>query len=430
MGALIAGIEVGKQVKHPSVITLDVGGTSADIGVAPNGALRMKHLLDTRVGDYDAMMPMADIDTIGAGGGSIAYLDEGGMFRVGPRSAGAVPGPACYQRGGTEPTVTDAMVAMGWFRQQALKESGLVIDPDLARQAIDGGIAEPLAMDTLAAAAGIYRIAANNMVEAIRVNSISKGFDPREFALVAYGGAGAAFVVEAAAQLSIPKVVVPTRPGVGAAAGLLATDTRYEFRRTLWQGLDAADHGRIEAAYEALRDEAMKQLAGSGFSGRQIRIDYLAECRYAGQGYELTVPVPPPPVDDAWVANVVEAFHSVHRQAYLRSFDDKPVMIINVGLAGVGRVPPLAAKEIEPGALDIEKDAVLDIRRVHFVEGNQPVEHETRFVARRALRAGNRIRGPAIIEQADTTTVMPAGCAAEVDRFGNLIIGFDSDGHG
>ena len=430
VGALIAGIRVGEQTGHPGVITLDVGGTSADIGVAPEGALRMKHLLDTRVGGYDAMIPMVDIDTIGAGGGSIAWRDEGGMFRVGPRSAGAVPGPACYGRGGSEPTVTDAMVVLGWFREDALAASGLSIDAGAAEEAVRGRIAGPLGLGLHEAAAGIYRIAVNNMVEAIRINSVTKGYDPRDFALVPYGGAGAAFACEAAAQLSIPRVVVPTRPGVGAAAGLLATDTRYEYRATLWASLQEPDHGRIEAAYRALAEQASAQLRRAGFNENDIAFGWLAECRYAGQGYELPVAVPAPPVDGDWVAAAIEGFHRAHEQAYLRRFDDKPVMIVNVGLTASGRVPPPVTPELPAGGERPDAGALLETRPVRFLHANEAVSHETSFYARSALKAGNRIAGPAIIEQADTTTVLPPGTAAEVDRYGNLIVSFTGQGHG
>ncbi|MDH3481453.1 MAG: hydantoinase/oxoprolinase family protein [Gammaproteobacteria bacterium] len=424
VGALIAGIEVGRQVGHPSVITLDVGGTSADIGVAPNGQLRMKHLLDTKVGDYDAMMPMVDIDTIGAGGGSIAWIDGGGMFRVGPRSAGAQPGPACYGHGGTEPTTTDAMTVLGWFREQTLESSGLHIDTTLAANAVAEKVAVPLGLDLLDAAAGIYRIAVNNMVEAIRVNSVSKGFDPRDFALIAYGGAGAAFVAETAQQLSIPQVIVPPSPGVGAAAGLLSTDTRFEYRSTLWESLDVPDRARIDRVYAELRAKAKAQLANSGFASDQCKLIYLAECRYVGQGYELAVEAPPPPIDDGWIHAVKEGFHQAHEQAYLRRFEDKPIMIVNIGLVGIGAVPPLITPVLSTGNADIDPAAIVDTRDIHFVIGNRAVAHRTRFIERGKLLAGNTIDGPVVIEQTDTTTVLPPNTKAVVDTLGNLIVTF------
>ncbi len=425
VGALIAGIEVGRSTGHRNVITLDVGGTSADIGVAPDATLRMKHLLDTKVGDYDAMMPMVDIDTIGAGGGSIAVVDAGGMFRVGPESAGARPGPASYGHGGERPTVTDAMVALGWFRQTALAGSGLTIHPELAGQAIATHVAEPLGLSVLDAAAGIYRIATGNMVEAIRVNSVAKGYDPRDFALLAYGGAGAAFAAAAAAELAIPRVIVPPRPGVGAAAGLLATDTRFEHRATLWQPLGDPDLERLSTAYGELTETARRQLDDAGFNRDSQRLDYIAECRYEGQGYEIAVPVPAPPVDAAWVAAAAESFHAAHERAYTRRFDDKPVMIVNIGLAGVGAVPPLTMPAVRRGDATPPAGALLDTREVHFVDGHTASAAATAFYRRERLLAGNVVGGPAVVEQADTTTVLPPGSVAEVDGHGNLIVRFE-----
>jgi N-methylhydantoinase A/oxoprolinase/acetone carboxylase beta subunit len=430
VGALIAGIEVGKQVQHPSVITLDVGGTSADIGVAPDGQLRMKHLLDTKVGDYDAMMPMVDIDTIGAGGGSIAWIDEGGMFQVGPRSAGARPGPACYDQGGSEPTVTDAMAALGWFREQTLAKSGLHIDVELANQSITENIATPLKLSLLDAAAGIFRIAVNNMVETIRVNSVAKGYDPRDFALVAYGGAGAAFVAEAAQQLSIPTVIIPLNPGVGAAAGLLATDTRYEYRSTLWQLLDDPDLARIERVYTELKNKALQQLARSSFDEEKCQVVHIAECRYVGQVYELAVEVPAPSADGNWLEAVKEAFHKAHEKAYLRRFADKPVMIVNAGLIGIGAVPPLHTPKLTSGSEQLAADAVVDTRDIQFLDGNSASTHRAKFIDRSKLLAGNVIAGPVVIEQSDTTTILPPNSQAKVDAWGNLIVQFEVTNNG
>ncbi len=422
VGALVAGIECGRQAGHPSVITLDVGGTSADIGVAPDGEMRLKHLLDTAIADYDAMMPMVDMDTIGAGGGSIAYVDGGGMFQVGPRSAGAEPGPACYNKGGTEPTVTDAIVALGWYRQEGLVESGLDLRPELARQAIDAHIGARLNLSTLDAAGGIYRIITNNMVEAIRVNSVAKGFDPRDFALVAYGGAGAAFVVEIAAQLAIPTVIVPARAGVGAAAGLLSTDMKYEYLGTLWQSLAAPDTSLIERTYQELAGRARAQLAKDGFAAERTDVRYWADCRYQGQGYELTVETPPPPVTGDWIRQVSDRFHSAHEQAHLRRFPDKGVMLINVRVSGVGRVSRLATAQVAPGGAEPAADALITEQQAHFLTPAGVETHATRFYRRAGLAAGNQIAGPAVIEQADTTTVLPPAATARVDSLGNLIV--------
>ena len=424
VGALIAGIEVGKLTGHPNVITLDVGGTSADIGVAPNGEFRMRHLLDTQIGDYDAMLPMVDIDTIGAGGGSIAQVDAGGMFRVGPQSAGARPGPACYGHGGTKPTVTDALVALGWFRSDALKSSGLNVQPELARQVIQNEIATPLNMSVEEAAVGIYRVIVNNMVEAIRVNSVSKGYDPREFALIAYGGAGASFVIEVARQLDIPKVIIPARPGVGAAAGLLNTDLKYEYMATAWQDLAAPDMDRLTQIYENLITQALAQLEKDDFSEDASTIRLMADCRYKGQGYEITVDAPALPITQGWVDHVTDQFHAAHKKLYLRSFEEKAVQLVNARISGVGPLPSLAFPEIDRASAAPQDDAVITRAPIVMPTDDEIARHEAPFYARAKLHAGNIITGPAVIEQEDTTTILMTGCVAEVDSYGNLLVTF------
>jgi N-methylhydantoinase A/oxoprolinase/acetone carboxylase beta subunit len=419
VGALMAGIQAGQQVEHASVITLDVGGTSADIGVAPDGELRMKHLLDTQVGGYDAMVPMCDIGTIGAGGGSIAWIDDGGMFRVGPQSAGADPGPACYGHGGEQPTVTDAMVVLGWYRVAALEASGLHIDPDRAEAAIRNHVAEPLSLDLEEAAAGIYRVAVHNMAEAIRVNSVARGLDPREFALVAYGGAGAAFAVPVARELSIGTVIVPPAAGVGAAGGLLATDMQYHRQATLWQRLDQADLGRIRHIAEQLRGAVEQRLERDGFGPADSSVGFTADCRYQGQGYELRVKAPEGAIDAAWCAELANRFHQAHRQAYHRDFKDKPVMAINLAAVGVGHVP---ATEARPWAAARAGEAAGEPGEAAFPVGAGVTRAAVRYLHRDALEAGATVDGPAIIEQSDTTTVLPPGARLRVHPLGHLLI--------
>ncbi len=429
VGALVAGIEAGRLVGQRSVITLDVGGTSADIGVAPDGELRLKHLLDTRIGDYDAMVPMCDIATIGAGGGSIARVDEGGMFRVGPESAGADPGPVCYGKGGTEPTVTDAIVALGWYRPIALRESGLEINPILAEAAIRQKIAGPLGLSVTAAAAGIFRIAVNNMAEAIRVNSVAKGFDPREFALLAYGGAGAAFVVAVARELAISKVIIPPLAGVGAAGGLLASDMKYQRQATLWQRLDTADAVKIRQALQQLSGQARERLQRDGFNESSSEIRFTADCRYLGQGYELVVELPVlpddpgQPVSQQWLAEVASRFHAAHERAYNRTFADRPIMMVNIAATGVGRVPPLHNPQCVVSAAQPGGESSL----TSFMVAGQLRAFDTSFVPRTELGAGSQLQGPAIIEQSDTITVLSPGCKLEVGRYGHLLISLQSE---
>ncbi|GMR22343.1 MAG: hydantoinase/oxoprolinase family protein [Acidobacteriota bacterium] len=425
VAALIEGIACGARAGEPSVITLDVGGTSADIGVAPRGELRRKHLLDTRIGDYDAMVPMIDLDTIGAGGGSIAYIDTGGMFRVGPKSAGADPGPACYGLGGEEATVTDALVTLGWFRPEALAVSGVEIQPANARRAVEKAIAKPLNMTTEEAAMGVFRIAANNMMEAIRVNSVSKGYDPREFALVAFGGAGAAFAATLARDLSIPRVLVPLRPGVGAASGLLHTELKYEQARSLWQDLSRPDVETLQTNLDELSEHVRAELRGDGIEDDAIEVEVLADCRYAGQGYELLVPAHGERVDEAWVSRVIEAFHRAHERQYLRRFEDRSVQLIGLRTVSVSRVPHVDLPEASVAAEAVPP--VMLRRQAWFLDGEELRPWETPFYRRDQLGAGHRLEGPAIIEQSDTTTVLPPRAKLEVDRFGHLVMEYAGD---
>ena len=304
VAGVVGGIWAGRLAGHANVITLDVGGTSADIGLAQDGKLRMKHLLDTKVGPYQAMIPMVDVDTIGAGGGSIAYVDAGGIYRVGPRSAGAVPGPAAYDRGGTEPTATDALVNLGWLLPEAFLGGGMTLRADLAREAFANGPAAVLGMSVEEASMGAVQILSHSMVQSIEENSVRKGFDPRDFALVAEGGAGPLWAANIAIEVGTPHVIVPPHPGIAAAMGLLATDMTYEYVATTYQRLGALDAAALQQRFEELEEQAVRQLEEDGVPKDRMVIQRIADCRYLGQGYELRVDAPSGPVDDAWAERI------------------------------------------------------------------------------------------------------------------------------
>src|SRR5438876_3818966 len=287
VAGLIGGIWAGRMAGFDNVVTLDMGGTSADIGVAAGGQLRMRHLLDTTVGDYQAMVPMVDIDTIGAGGGSIAFLDAGGVFRVGPQSAGADPGPACYGRGGSEPTSTDAQLLLGRLRpDRGLLGGAMALDLELARAAMEK-VASRLGTGIEEAALGALQIQKFGMAQAIELNSVRRGYDPREFTLVAAGGAGPLFACEIALELEIPRVLVPPHPGITSAMGLLATDLQHEYVATERHALKTLDRERLGARFEELTAEAVAQLGADQVPEDRRLVRRLADCRYAGQGYEV-----------------------------------------------------------------------------------------------------------------------------------------------
>jgi 5-oxoprolinase (ATP-hydrolysing) len=425
VAGLIGGIWAGKMAGYDSVITLDIGGTSADVGVAAGGQMRMRHLLDTKVGDYQAMVPMVDIDTIGAGGGSIAYVDEGGVFRVGPQSAGADPGPACYDRGGTQPTSTDAQVFLGRLRpERGLVGGGLALKPELAETVINELGAE-LDMSPEQAALGALQIQKFGMTQNIEINSVRRGYDPRDFTLVAAGGAGPLFSCDVALELEIPRVLIPPHPGIVAATGLLATDLQFEFVGTERQAVATLDVPRLQAKFDELVAQAIGQLDADAVPEDRRLIRRLADCRYAGQGYEVRFDVPAGNPDrPGWSDELVEAFHVAHVGEYGHRFD-APVEIINIRVVGIGRIDELKWPEAEVGNGDVS-GALIETRDVIFDVDGEAQSCPTPFYEREQLRAGDRLEGPAIIEQYDTTTIVPPGFVVDVDRFGNLVIDVSS----
>ena len=421
VAGVVGGIWSGRQAGFENVITLDVGGTSADIGLAQEGRLRMKHLLDTKVGPYQAMIPMVDVDTIGAGGGSIAYVDSGGIFRVGPRSAGAVPGPAAYGRGGTEATATDAMVNLGWLRPEAFLGGGMSLDADLARKAFEDGPAAALGMSVEEASMGAVRILSHSMVQSIEENSVRKGFDPRDFALVAEGGAGPLFAVPIAIEVGTPAVVVPQYPGIAAAMGLVATDMVYEYGSTTYQRLSKLDAPALQQRFEELEAQAAAQLEEDGISGDRLVVQRIVDARYLGQGYELRVDVAAGAIDDAWVEKLRSDFHDIHEREYSRRFEDSDIEIPNIRVRGIGLMPALETPDVEAGEESPEAALRLEADAWFLVDGELQ-QVSTRYYDREALRAGNRLAGPAIVNQYDSTTVIPPGVSAHVDRHGNIVI--------
>ncbi|THJ68383.1 methylhydantoinase [Arthrobacter echini] len=420
VGGLIGGIWAGRQSGFENVVTLDIGGTSADIGVAYQGELRMRHLLDTKIGDHQAMVPMVDIDTIGAGGGSIAYVDAGGVFRVGPQSAGADPGPVCYGRGGTEPTSTDAQVLLGRMRpDRMLAGSGMDLDLDGARTSMQG-LADKLAMSVEEAALGALQVQKFGMTQAIEQNSVRRGYDPRDFTLVAAGGAGALFACEIASELEVPQVLVPAHPGIMAATGLLATDEQYEFVATNRFKFREADPAEIQASFERLEREATAQLDAEEVPVDRRKLDWLADARYEGQGYEIRFDVPEGPVDQEWMTTAETAFHDAHFEEYGHRFKNGTVEVINIRVEASALMDELPSPiPTHSGSMD---DALVETRPVTFDQDGKPATMDTGFYDRGRMSVGTDFAGPAVIEQYDATVVVPPGFSGTVDSAGNLVI--------
>lgn len=421
-GGVIGGRWTGEHCDTANVITIDIGGTSADISVIQGGELRIKNPRDTEVAGLPVLVPMIDIDAIGAGGGSIAYLDPGGAFRVGPRSAGADPGPACYGKGGVEPTVTDAQVVLGRLDPDRFLGGDLEIDPALSRQAIQTHIAEPLGLSLTDAALGVLRIINNNMALAINNNSVAKGIDPRNFTLMGFGGAGPLHAVALAELISARNVISPLQPGITAAMGLLVTDLQYEYTHSVLLVLNKAtadDFAMLNKAMDELRAQAEAQLEADGIPADARRFKKVAECRYLGQGFELRADMPDGALGPDNVQVVIDSFFDAHKQVYGHAFRDQLTEAVTLRLIATAEVEMLRLPDLAYGGRSDPPDAVLYSRETIFDDGT-PVT--TPRYDRGKLLAGDTVSGPAIIVQHNSTTLLPPGYRATVLGHGDIQI--------
>jgi N-methylhydantoinase A len=404
---------VGQAAGFPSLISVDVGGTSADVCLIRDGEVEVTS--EGQVGVWPLHVPMIDVHTIGAGGGSIARVAEDGTLTVGPQSAGALPGPVCYGMGGDAPTVTDAHLVLGRV-PPALVGGEIPLDVEAARRAILDRIARPLGLSLEAAASGILQIVDNNMVGAIRLVSVERGHDPRDFALVPFGGAGPLHGGSLAALLGMRTVVVPRHPGVLSTLGLLATDVRNDYARTSLQKPPHHAAAAVAAIYGDLEGEATAWLAAEGVPPDQRRLQRLADLRYRHQGFEITVPWNEP---DLSVDALVRRFHERHRRLYTYALEDAPVEIVTLRVSATGGLRRFTLPRL-PARRGSAAQARTGRRRVYFEEAGGWVECET--YDRDGLPAGAILAGPAIVEQLDATTVVLPGQRATVDRVGNLIV--------
>ncbi|EOR24793.1 hydantoin utilization protein A [Niallia nealsonii AAU1] len=331
---ILGGVWSGQVTKRNKIITFDVGGTSADIGIIKDNTYSESSARDTWIAGYPVMVPMIDIHTIGAGGGSIAYLDEGRAFKVGPKSAGSRPGPACYGHGGMKPTVSDANVVLGRIDEENFLGGEMQIHKNAAYQVIDE-LADSLHLSRERTAEGILQIMNNNMANAIREKTVQKGEDPREFSLVAFGGAGPLHAVDVAKILNIPEVIVPLYPGINSATGLLTTDLKYDVIKTEFMLSSDLDFATLHQDFYELEEELTRRLLEDGIAEDQITILRSVDCRYIGQGYELRVDFPTGLVDKQSVELVWEEFHKNHESEYGHSFYENPIEIVNIRVTGL-----------------------------------------------------------------------------------------------
>ena len=406
---VIGARRIGEAAGFADLISVDVGGTSADVCLVRGGEAEVT--VEGHVGAWPLHVPMIDIHTIGAGGGSIARVTEDGTLTVGPESAGAQPGPVCYGAGGEEPTVTDAHLVLGRIPSHLLGGE-IPLDVERARRAIDERVARPLGLPLAAAAQGILDIVNNNMVGALRLVSVERGYDPRDFVLVPFGGAGPLHGVDLAALLGMRMVVVPRHPGVLSTLGLLGTEVRNDYARTHLQKPPDYDLGAVAAVYAELERQAQHWLAAESVEPAARRVTRLADLRYRHQGFELTVPWPE---RDLAVDALIARFHARHERLYTYALPDAPVEIVTLRVAASGSVRRFTVPRLgRRGAARTTSS-----RRVYFAGAGWKT---CACIERERLGVGAVVRGPAIVEQLDATTVVPPKHRAVVDRVGNLLV--------
>lgn len=411
-----AGVEgatfLGEEAGFSDLITLDMGGTSCDVSLIRGGEAEIT--TKGEIAGHPIGAPMIDIHTIGSGGGSIAWIDDGGALRVGPESAGARPGPVCYGRGGTEPTVTDAHLLLGRIDPENALGALQGLDLDSARAAIGEKIAKPLGMEVEEAAAGIIAIADANMERAIRVISVDRGEDPRDFALLAFGGAGPLHSVELASKLGMSKVIIPAQAGVLSALGLLETELTHDLGHSVVQRLDRLDASRLREEFESLMSKGREILLAEGVPPRRIEYEFSADLRYLGQSHELTLKLE----KDEFLKEmeIAQSFHEKHASLYGHSRPEAPVELVNVRLKAVGKRDKFDFDRSGEGEL---KDARLARRSVYFQ--NQGWKESTVY-DRGSIPAGKSFRGPAVLKGEESTVLVPPQVKAFSDGMGNLVL--------
>ncbi len=414
VGGIIASARVGEKLGFANVISFDMGGTTAKTSLVRDGepTLAPGYYVGGYASGHPVMLPMIDVVEVGAGGGSIAWTDDVGALKVGPHSAGADPGPICYRGGGTEPTITDANVVLGRLDPQNFLGGEIVLDADGARAGVERRIAKPLAMNPVEAAQAIVEIAISKMSLAVREVSVEKGYDPRDFVLVASGGAGPLHVSAIARELHIPKVIVPLFPSHFSALGMLLADERHDFIRTFYCDLASLDFKALKAVHDEMASEAKKSLRHVKNAQWQTALDL----RYVGQEFTLSVPVSYEAIKKGERQKIRAAFDALYQHRYDHQSPDEPVEMVNIRLAAVGKRPQLRFPRLA------KRPTVKASRRrdVYLGDWRKPVSCPV--YQRGELGAGARIKGPALIEEHGTTTVLFAADRCTVASSGELII--------
>src|SRR5262245_14141066 len=414
-GGVTAGAYACRMTGCQNIITFDMGGTSCDVALIKDGEPSVAGR--GKIEGRDLAVPMMDINTVSAGGGTIARVDRFGVLQVGPDSAGAMPGPACYSRGGEMPTITDCNLVMGHLSAENFLGGRMRLDAEKARRAVESKIATPLGMDPLEAAEGIVRIIDVKMEEAIKAISTMRGHDLRDFMLLAFGGAGPVHAGRIARELGMAGMIVPLYPGVYSAIGLIMSDVKHDYIQSRMTPLSELTAYDVNGMFSRLETAATEELHADGFGRQQIRIQRALDMRYAGQGYEITMACTDEPLRDGGLTELRRQFDAQHKAMFGHNAPEEPVEIVSYRVRGVGLVPPVEMPKFKPTGATL-KDALREKRRVRM-DGQ---DIECPVYQREKLDVGLTLTGPAILDQFDCTTVIYGGQTARVDDYKNLIV--------
>lgn len=410
---VLAGMAFAQGEGFERVITLDMGGTSCDVSIVPG---MVERVTNWKVMGYPVLVPGVDVLSIGAGGGSIAWLDAGGVLKVGPQSAGAFPGPACYGLGGDSPTVTDANVVLGRINPESFLQGERRLEVELAIQSIEK-VARKLCMDNVRAAESIIQVANSNMVRALKAVSVARGHDPREFALVSFGGAAGLHIVDLAHELDISTVIVPPSPGTTSALGLLFADIRHDFVRTYVQSMNVLKDEELQRLFAELEQHALAYFAVEQDRLCHIQLHRSCDLRYFRQGYEINVPCPSDTPNGLLRSTLIDEFHVAHERLYGHRITDCPIELVNVRLSVIGGPGKL---NIKSRAINCSVNHLSERRPWKFVYDGDWVA--AKLTDRASISIGDKLDGPCLIQDFGSTVLVPPGVSVRVGRTGSLII--------
>ncbi len=414
IAGIIAANYISQLIGEKNIITLDMGGTSCDVALIQNNI--MKFTTENSVEGYPVSIPTADLSFIGAGGGSIAWCDEGGALKVGPKSAGADPGPVCYGKGGVLPTVTDANLVTGRIRPEIFEEN-LDNAMEKTKEAVKRYIADPLNIDTVHAAEGVIDVVNSNMIRAIKFVSVQKGYDPREFTLVAYGGAGGLHAGKLAEDLEIPKVIVPYSPGTFCAVGLVLSDIKCDCVHSRLLTKEQINTDILNEVYARLDKQGVDELEKQDVPVENRVLIRTCDMRYFGQAFEISVPLPSKVIESQDIEDMIDKFHSLHEQAYGHCMKEDPIEFVNYRVSAVGTFP-------KPDLINSAKEIKIkgEKKQIYGTAVFNGKEYKVPVINRDSLETGEKIIGPAIIAEMGATTVVYPNHTAEIDELKNIVM--------